>query len=169
MAMLETGRSDGRPPLGRGGGGGHDVVADQMASWALRLGLAFVFGFAALSSFFEPETFAGYFPAFLPSSWATELLPVFAVYEVLLAVSLVAGRQTYRAALLSALTLAAITVANPDAFEVLFRNVAIACAALALAAQTRPERLRVDGEIAVAVAVESESPPLRAAEATSDA
>jgi uncharacterized membrane protein YphA (DoxX/SURF4 family) len=115
--------------------------ADRLVLWLLRGGLAFVFLFAAMSSFLDRETFAGYFPSFLPSSWATELLPVFAVYEVVLAAALLSGRFTYPASVLAASTLVAITAANPDAFEVLFRNVAIACAALALAAQSRSAAL----------------------------
>ena len=125
-----------------------DLSMNRLSVLSLRLGLAFVFLYAAVSSFLHPETFAAYFPTFLPSSWATELLPVFGVYEVVLGVALMAGRQTYRAAVLSALTLVAIVAANPDAFEVLFRNVAIACAALALAAQTRPDRGPVTSVVA---------------------
>ncbi|MDQ4132984.1 MAG: hypothetical protein M3179_07185, partial [Actinomycetota bacterium] len=112
---------------------------DRLASWLMRTGLAFVFLYAAMSSFLHPETFAGYFPSFLPESWATELLPVFAVYEVLLAAALCTRRLYRLAAVVAALTLGAITASNPDAFNVLFRNVAIACAALALAAQTAAE------------------------------
>lgn len=118
----------------------HHAFADELASWLLRGGLAFVFLYAAMSSFLHPDTFARYFPAFLPSAWARELLPGFAAFEVLLALGLLTRRFTYPAALLSALTLAGIVIMNPDAFEVLFRNIAIACAALALALQTRPSR-----------------------------
>jgi uncharacterized membrane protein len=114
-----------------------EVVPDQLASWFLRAGLAFVFSYAAVSSFLHPVTFARYFPAFLPTSWATDLLPVFAVYEMLLVVGFMTRRYTYAAAVLSALTLSGIIVMNPDAFGVLFRNVAIACGALALAVQAR--------------------------------
>ena len=116
------------------------AVEAQLPGWLLRAGLAFVLSYAATSSFFHPETFARYFPAFMPSTWATELLPVFAVYEMVLAVGLMTDRFTYAAAMLAGFTMLAIIFVNPDVFEVLFRNVAIACGAFALALQSRQER-----------------------------
>jgi uncharacterized membrane protein YphA (DoxX/SURF4 family) len=76
----------------------------------------------------------------MPAGWATELLPVFAVFETLLAVGLVTDRYAYMASILAGMTMVAIVAVNPDAFDLLFRNVAIACGAFALAVQTRPER-----------------------------
>ena len=118
------------------------AFGDQLPTWLLRAGLAFAFLYAASASFLHPATFARYFPSFLPASWATELLPLFAVFEVVLAGLLLTSRFTYVASLLAAATLVGIVIANPDAFEVLFRNVAIACAALALALLNRQERWR---------------------------
>ena len=119
---------------------------EQLPSWLLRGGLAFVLSYAATSSFFHPETFARYFPSFMPATWATELLPVFAVFEMLLAVGLMTDRFTYAASMLAGLTMVAIGVVNADAFSVLFRNVAIACGAFSLALQSRRER--ADGRVA---------------------
>ncbi len=112
----------------------------QLPSWLLRAGLAFVLTYAATSSFFHPETFARYFPSFMPHTWATELLPVFAVFEMVLAVGLITDRYAAMASFLTGLTMIAIIVVNPDAFDVLFRNVAITCGAFALAVQSRRER-----------------------------
>ena len=116
------------------------AIEEQLPSWLLRAGLAFVLSYAATSSFFHPETFARYFPSFMPATWATELLPVFAVFEMLLAIGLMTDRFTYAASMLAGLTMVAIIVVNPDVFNVLFRNVAIACGAFALALQSREER-----------------------------
>ncbi len=110
----------------------------------LRGGLAFAFLYAATASFLHPTTFARYFPSFIPGTWSAELLPAFAVYEVVLSALLLTNRFTYVASMLAAATLLGIVVANPDAFEVLFRNVAIACAAVALALQDRQQRVRPD-------------------------
>ena len=116
------------------------AIEEQLPSWLLRAGLAFVLSYAATSSFFHPETFARYFPSFMPATWATELLPVFAVFEMLLAVGLMTDRFTYPASMVAGFTMIAIIVVNPDVFNVLFRNVAIACGAFALALQNRNER-----------------------------
>ena len=125
------------------------AFGEQLPAMLLRGGLAFAFLYAATASFLHPTTFARYFPSFVPGTWADDLLPVFAVYEVVLSVLLLTNRFTYVASLLATATLLAIVVANPDAFEVLFRNVAIACAALALALQDRRQGMeprRPDGE-----------------------
>ncbi len=117
---------------------GSTTPGDQLSAWFLRVGLAFVFLYASVSMVFDPEKFASYMPALLPASWAkTVCLPCFSAYEVLLAVCLLTGRRLFLISLLSALTMGGIVIANPDSFDLLFRNVAIACAALSLAAQSR--------------------------------
>jgi uncharacterized membrane protein len=141
----------------RAPGAGRRALEEQLPSWFLRAGLAFVLSYAATSSFFHPETFARYFPSFMPGTWATELLPVFAVFEMLLAVGLMTERWTYAASTLAGLTMVAIIVLNPGAFDVLFRNVAIACGAFALAVQTRRER--ADRDVDLTETAEASPPP----------
>ncbi len=123
-----------------------DPSAEQRStSWLLALGLAFVFGYAAVSAFVSPATYRAYLPSFLPlpsQSTTDMLLRLFALYETGLAIGVLTRRFRHCAALLAAATLAAIVAVNGDAFEVLFRNVAIALAALALA-QLSPSRHKV--------------------------
>jgi hypothetical protein len=109
----------------------------------LQLGLAFVFLYASISALTSPATYRSY----IPSVWAEWspptthlLLRAFAVYELALAVALLTRRFCYQASLLSAVTLLGIIGLNADAFEVLFRNVAITFAALALAALRHGDR-----------------------------
>lgn len=128
------------PPMPTAASWRGGAFEERLQSWLLRGGLAFVLLYAATSSLTHPETFARYFPSFMPETWATELLPVFAVLELLLSVGLMTERYSYSAAILTGLTMILIIAANPDAFDVLFRNVAIACGAFALAVQTRRER-----------------------------
>jgi uncharacterized membrane protein YphA (DoxX/SURF4 family) len=128
------------------------------ASWFLRAGLAFVFGYAAVSSLVDPLAAATYFPAQLPADLVVDVLvPAFAGYEIVLALTLLSGRFTYAAAVLAAVTLGGIVVANADAFSVLFRNVAIACAALALAAESRDAHRRRSGASPEAPAEEADA------------
>jgi uncharacterized membrane protein YphA (DoxX/SURF4 family) len=122
------------------------AVGAGATSWLLRVGLAFVFAYAAVTSIVDPAAAATYFPRQLPADLVVDvLLPAFAAYELALALALLSGRHTYAAAVIAALTLGGIMVVNADAFGVLFRNVAIACAALALAADSRRSARVSDG------------------------
>lgn len=115
------------------------ALHEWLASWLLRAGLAFVLSYAATASLMHPETFSRYFPSFVSASLVSRLLPVFAVFEVLLAIGLMTYRYAYAASILTGFTMVAIIAVNPHAFDVLFRNVGIACGAFALAAQSRGE------------------------------
>ncbi len=144
-AALDT-PSGPRPEIDAGAG---PAMEERLTSWLLRAGLAFVLSYAATASLLHPATFARYFPSFLPATWTDRLLPAFAVFETLLAVALLTDRYAYVASILAGLTMVAIVTVNPHDFDVLFRNVAIACAAFALAVQCRGERvpLRISGGV----------------------
>jgi len=119
------------------------AASDKVQQCLLRFGIGFAFFYAAVSAILDPATFAGYFPRFVPVTVVTgTLLPVFALYEAGLAACLLAGRHTFVVSLLATLTLVSIVLFNPGAFDVLFRNVAIASASAALAVQARPLRRR---------------------------
>ena len=107
----------------------------------LRGGLAFVFAYAAVSGVVEPSRFEHYVPTFVRDSVGPVFfLGCFAAYEILLALALLTRRYAHVASLLGALTLLSIVVLNLNEFDVLFRNIAIACGALVLADQTRAPR-----------------------------
>ena len=131
-----------RRPAGAGGAV-RAAVARRVAgvegvdALLLRLGLAFVFVYAATASFADPDRFERYLPAMLAHPWVEHwCLPAFSTYELVLAVALATGHRLVLASSLAALTVAAITVVNPAEFDVLFRNVAITCAALSLAVRS---------------------------------
>ena len=99
----------------------------------LRLGLAFAFLYAGIASLREPFNWVGYLPSVLTSHvHATTVLKITAIYELLLAAWLLLGRYVRHAALLTALTLAGIIVANPHALDITFRDISLLVAALAL-------------------------------------
>lgn len=99
----------------------------------LRAGLAFVFFYAAISSFVSPADWVGYFPLFMRQIVpATILLPFFSVVELGLGVWLIVGWRTKWAALAGALLLAGIVVTNPLLLPITFRDVGLVCMALAL-------------------------------------
>jgi uncharacterized membrane protein YphA (DoxX/SURF4 family) len=105
----------------------------KLAALVLRLGLAFVLAYAAISSWRQPAAWVGYLPAMATDHFdARTLLKIFAVYELILVVWLLVNRRVKYAALLVTLTMIAAIVANFQVFVITFRDVAIACAAGAL-------------------------------------
>lgn len=62
------------------------------------------------------------------------ILTVFSVYQILLALWILSGWKTFYPSLLAALTISGIIIFNLGALEIVFRDIAIIFAALALAA-----------------------------------
>ena len=110
----------------------------RLASFLLRVGLASVFLYAAVAAFLDPAAWIGFLP-----SWIRSVMPMgtvlflFSSYEVLLALWLLSNKKVIYAAGLSALTLLAIIAQNILALDLVFRDVAILFAALALGVLSR--------------------------------
>jgi uncharacterized membrane protein YphA (DoxX/SURF4 family) len=105
----------------------------QLASLLLRLGLAFVFAYAAINSLLYPNDWVGYLPHGLTIViGATVALVLISIYQLVLVVWLLTGKKVRYVAILCALTLAGITVANIGVFAITFRDVGLFFAALAL-------------------------------------
>jgi len=104
-----------------------------VATWALRLGLAFIFAYAGVSTLRTPAEWLGYLPGFLrQASYATTLLKFLAAYELLLALWLLLGKYLRYGAALATLTLAGIAIINVSELVITFRDVGLAMMALAL-------------------------------------
>ena len=105
----------------------------NIARWLLRIGLAFVYSYAAIEIKFNPGNFLKYTPGIIetimPIHW---FLVAFSLFEILLSIWLISGKHTKYPALISFLLMAGIIIPNMTYFAVLFRNVAIALASLAL-------------------------------------
>jgi hypothetical protein len=106
---------------------------EKLTSFLLRAGLAGVFLYAAFAAFIDPDSWVGFLPQFV-SDFADPkfILSVFSIYEILLALWLLSGKESFHAALLSAATLFALVVQNIGALDILFRDFAIFMMALAL-------------------------------------
>lgn len=104
-----------------------------VAAALLRYGLAIVFLYAAFSSLQHPLEWVGFLPSFMSKIAPLKTLAyVFAVYELVLTVWLVVGVYLRYAALICALTLAAIVAMNPSQLITTFRDIGLACMAMAL-------------------------------------
>jgi uncharacterized membrane protein YphA (DoxX/SURF4 family) len=106
----------------------------NLAPLLLRIGLATVFLYAAISSLANPNDWIGFLPPFLTDMISGyTLLKFFAVYELVLAAWLLSGMYVRYAGLLCAATLAGITLSNFSLFAISFRDIGLMFAALALA------------------------------------
>lgn len=106
----------------------------------LRLGVAFSFLFPPVNAFLDPYAWVGYFPAFIPDAMPEMvLLHVFGLIEVIIGLWLLSGRKIFIPSVAATALLALIVLFNLGDFQVLFRDVSIAFAALALAIAHRPK------------------------------
>ena len=70
------------------------IQREKFASFILRVGLAIVFLYAAVSSLLRPEDWIGYLPQFMREVASPHfLLGIFSVYEILLALWLSSPRR----------------------------------------------------------------------------
>lgn len=113
-----------------------------LAQFLLRFGLAFAFLYSAVSGFLEPDLWVGFLPSFLlPLGLAPELaLQILGAAEIILALWLLWGRYLEIAGLLAFLFLAGIVIFNLSQMAIVFRDMALAAAALALAVDARQNR-----------------------------
>lgn len=111
----------------------NDLPKMHLAPLMLRLGLAFVFVYAAISSFVTPRDWVGFLPTMMTDFIDADLLlKFFSTFELLLAAWLLSGVYVRLAGLVSALMMVGIVVTNPSVFIVSFRDIGLAFAGLAL-------------------------------------
>ncbi len=112
---------------------------ERVVDLVLRIGLAFAFLYPPLSALSDPYSWIGYFPTFMQGIVPDmALLHAFGVVEVVIALWLLSGWRVFWPACLALLMLLGIVVFNLRDFQILFRDVAIACMALALAVRHAP-------------------------------
>lgn len=107
----------------------------RWVSILLRLTVAVSFLYPPVSAFFNPLTWVGYFPSFILALPISDIaiLHAFGAVEAIIGVWILFGRRVFYPALAAAAILLAITVINFNQIDVLFRDIALALAALALA------------------------------------
>jgi hypothetical protein len=100
----------------------------------LRVGLAIVLAYAAISSFVSPEDWVGYFPEFMTDLVDSDLLlKLFSVFELGLAAWLLSGWRLELAGIACAAMFSGIVAANLALLEITFRDIGLVFASLALA------------------------------------
>lgn len=103
----------------------------------LRFGLAFVFLYAGIFGFLNPTDWIGFLP-----NWVKDVIPfglsdqnilaLFSATEIIMGILLLLGIQVFFVSLLSSVMLLGIVAFNWGALDILFRDVGLFFAALAL-------------------------------------
>ncbi len=113
----------------------------RTAQLLLRLGVAFAFLYPPINAFIDPYAWVGYFPSFVRDLGPEMvLLHIFGAIEIVIGLWILSGKRLFYPSLVASGMLALIVILNLGDFQVLFRDVPIALAALALAVLNRPER-----------------------------
>ncbi len=109
------------------------------SQFALRLGLAFVFLYAAFAGLAQPSHWVGFIPHFVDKYIAADTALKFMSFsELLLGAWLLTGYYVRYAAAVSGILLLGIILFSFDAFEITFRDVGLLCAAIALMLTDEP-------------------------------
>ena len=108
----------------------------------LRIGAALAFLYPPLSAVFgDPYTWFGYFPAFVQGYLPDiVLLHAFGAVEVVIGLWILSGYKIFVPAILATAMLLAIVAFNLPQFDVLFRDVSLACLTFALALMHAPQK-----------------------------
>jgi len=108
-------------------------VMNKKANFLIRLAVAFAFVYAGISGFINPDTWIGYFPAwskgFVPD---TTLLIIWGIVEIAIGFWILFGKKILIPSIIATLSLAGIVVFNWNQIDIIFRDISIMLAALAL-------------------------------------
>ncbi|MCH8050382.1 hypothetical protein IIB51_03230 [Patescibacteria group bacterium] len=110
----------------------------------LRLGVAFAFIYPAVSAFFNPFAWVGYFPLFLGDYVSLGFALYFVgLFEIAIAFWILFGKNIFVPSTLATIFLIAIVAFNWSQMDVLFRDLPIAAMSLALALKYRPASAQI--------------------------
>ncbi len=112
----------------------------------LRAGVAIAFLYPPINALADPNSWIGYFPQFMRGIVDdTLLLHAFGIVEVALALWILSGWKIWLPSFAAAALLLGIVVFNIPQFQVVFRDLSIALAALALALMHLPRQTTSTG------------------------
>ena len=100
----------------------------------MRVGVGFAFIYPATSAYLNPNDWIDFFPSFLTAQVPPQtLLLVWGAFEIVIALWILSGKKIFIPSALAALALLGVVFFNLSVFDIVFRDLAIACMAAALA------------------------------------
>lgn len=106
----------------------------------LRIGVAFSFIYPAVSAWFSPYAWVGYFPSFLSNGFFIDeivLLHTFGLLEIVIALWILFGKKIFIPSFIAVVMLFLIIIFNLNQMDVLFRDIPILLMALILVLKYR--------------------------------
>ncbi|MFH1287053.1 MAG: hypothetical protein ABII02_04900 [Candidatus Magasanikbacteria bacterium] len=111
----------------------------RLATYLIRLGIAIAFLYAAVASFLDPG-WINFLPGwFIDTGFARAFLILFSLAEIALSLWLLSGKRIYEAGLVTAGVTFIIVLINYSALDLVFRDIPIIFAALALSILEKKE------------------------------
>ncbi|MDO8482299.1 MAG: DoxX family membrane protein [bacterium] len=113
----------------------------RAAQTILRVGVAFTFIYAAVAGFIDPESWIGWFPESAQNMLPAEtLLLIWGIIEITLGLWILSGKNIFWPSLVASLSLAGLILTNLGAMDIIFRDITILAATIALAIQNFPKK-----------------------------
>ncbi len=112
------------------------LASSSFSNIFLRVGAALAFLYPPFNALYDPNSWVGYFPPFVPHElW---VLHAFGVVEVVIGLWILSGYKIFWPSLAATAILLCIVAFNLPQFQVLFRDLSVAALTLALALINRP-------------------------------
>lgn len=106
---------------------------EHIPALALRLGLAFVLAYAAISAFRTPAAWLSFVPHLVTRFISADLfLKLFSVFQLAMAAALILGKYVRYTAALAGMSIAGLVAFNMNTFLITFRDVGLVFMAVAL-------------------------------------
>lgn len=114
---------------------------ERLISFLLRAGIATAFLYATIAALLDPFSWVGFLPTWIEAVVPrTAVLSLFSIYEGVLAFWLLSGKRAFQASACASATLFCIIIFNIGSLDILFRDVPILFAALAMMAMTKEKQ-----------------------------
>jgi len=111
------------------------MVYEKYVPYLLRIGVASAFFYPPISAYFNPDAWIWFVPDFVAIFISKELfLNLFGIVELVIAFGILFLKNPTIPALAASGLLASIIVLDSQAFDIVFRDIAILLSALAIAA-----------------------------------
>ncbi len=110
-----------------------EIDKEKLASFFLRIGIAFSFIYVGVMAFSNPSSWIGFVPSFIENFVSKEsFLYTHGLFDFLLGLWIISGKKTFHASILASLAMLGIIIFNLNSFDIVFRDISILFAAIAL-------------------------------------